>query len=117
MRHNAFSRIRAALLGIALFVFAGAGGVAPALAQGRDLLPEGGRRPAHFPSRFHGMGRIDRIEGNRIIIDDSLYTLAPFVRFATPRDRRASRSDFARGRFVGFILDRDGRISSLWLIR
>ncbi len=115
--HNAINALGAALLGFVLLFFPGPGGILPASAQGRDLLPEGGRRPANFPSRFHGMGRIDSIEGNRIVIDDSQHTLAPFVRFATPRHRRASRSDFVRGRFVGYILDESGRIVSLWLIR
>ena len=82
-----------------------------------EPLPEGAGRPAFYPQEFDGMGRIDRLEGREIVIDDSLYRLGPGSNFATPRGNHASRAGFRVGSYVGFVLNATGEIRSLWLIR
>lgn len=77
--------------------------------------PEQGLYP-HYPTDFDGFGRVDRIGKDVIVIDDSLYSLAPGVTYATPGRRMALLSDVETGDLLGFILNSDGEISSLWLL-
>ena len=39
--------------------------------------------PKHYPNKFNGMGHIDRISRNEIVIDDSLFTIPPSPEFAS----------------------------------
>ena len=86
-------------------------------AHAAEPLPEGGGMPAFYPTRFSGMGRIDRFEGHEIVIDDSLYRLTSSARYTTPRRRSTTRSAFEVGQYIGFLATRGGKITSLWLLR
>ena len=63
-----------------------------------------------------GIGVIDRFDGDEIVIDDSFYRLASNVNYYQSHKMVtfALRSSFTLGKWVGFKLDDDGKISALW---
>ena len=63
------------------------------------------------------MGKIYRMDGVEIVINDSLYNLSLGVRFYTnsKMDTNASRSWFKVGTRVGFEADDKGEITAMWL--
>ena len=63
-----------------------------------------------------GTGVIDRFEGDEIVIDDSFYRLASDVNYYQSHKLLtfAVRSSFTVGKWVGFKLNGDGKISALW---
>lgn len=73
--------------------------------------------PKHYPNKFNGMGHIDRISRNEIVIDDSLFRLSPHVTYSTRGKRHASRAWIKVGSYIGFKADFDHEITSIWLIR
>ena len=73
--------------------------------------------PKHYPNKFSGMGHIDRISRNEIVIDDSLFRLSPHVTYSTKGKRHASRAWIKIGSYIGFKTDSDHGITSIWLIR
>ncbi|MBW1787106.1 MAG: hypothetical protein JRK53_10900 [Deltaproteobacteria bacterium] len=97
----------------AVFSVAGAG--SPAYGAERYFTEEK-PLPGHYPKRFSGMGRIDRISGNEVVIDDSLYGLSVDVTYGTPSSRKGSYHRFRPGTFVGFVVSSKRTIVSLWLI-
>ena len=86
-------------------------------AQGRYFKEEWlGRLPDFYPRGFDGYGRIDRITAEEVVIDDALFKLAPDIRYSTPRRPNASSDSFEPGRQVGYILNANHEIKSLWFI-
>lgn len=73
--------------------------------------------PKYYPDGFDGWGRIDRIESNKLVIDDTVLKLSPSVTYRTPTDKYATSGYFSPGDLVGFLLDSKGEIISLWLIK
>lgn len=73
--------------------------------------------PAHYPDKFDGMGRIDRLEPPEIVINDSLRILASRVSYNVPSGKRGSKNLFAVGRFVGFKVNSRGEIAALYLLK
>jgi hypothetical protein len=73
--------------------------------------------PEHYPDRFTGIGRIDRLAEEEIVIDDSLYTLAPYVTYHTPTAMNVSNIMFRAGNLVGFLTNSEGQIISLWFLK
>ena len=73
--------------------------------------------PDHYPySGFHGMGYILRITEDEAVIDDTIFAFSPDVVYYTPEIKNASSAFFHPGMRVGYILDSEGNIISLWLI-
>lgn len=72
--------------------------------------------PKHYPKYFTGIGCIDRISRNEIVIDDSLYRLAPHVTYHIPTRKNASSAWFRAKESVGFVTNSKREIISLWLI-
>ena len=72
--------------------------------------------PQHYPDKFDGTGRIDRITVDQIVINDTLYRLSPNAEFATPTRKHAWRSSFRVGNRVGYITNEKREIISLCLI-
>ena len=73
--------------------------------------------PQHYPEKFAGVGRIDRMAKNEIVIDDSLYKLSPFATFHTPKRSDVSTAWFRLGNLVGFLTNDEREITSLWLLK
>ena len=63
-----------------------------------------------------GTGVIDRFEGDEIVIDDSIYRVASDVNYYQSHKMLtfSLRSSFTVGKWVGFKLNDDGKISALW---
>jgi hypothetical protein len=71
----------------------------------------------NYPKRFDGMGYIDVITSDRILIDDTPYPLAAAVTFNTPRRREAPASAFRTGQYVGYLQDNTGAIKHVFLLK
>jgi hypothetical protein len=72
--------------------------------------------PKKYPDGFDGYGQLNRISTGEVVINDSLYRLAPDVEYHTPQDRLATMYSFKPGDLVGFLRDESGKIVSLWLL-
>lgn len=72
--------------------------------------------PRHYPHGFHGMGRIDSITEDQIVIDEHQIRLSPSVVYNTPMEKNVPRELFTPGQKIGYILDSTNRIKSIWLI-
>lgn len=73
--------------------------------------------PRCYPDGFDGMGYINSIAKDGIVIDDSSYKFSPFVQFSTPRREHASRSQFRPGDLVGYIVNEKKQIEGLYLLK
>lgn len=63
---------------------------------------------------FDGFGTIDRIGDNEIVIDDTLIKLNDQITFYSETGVAQSKTDFAVGNGVAFVLNAQGEIVSLW---
>lgn len=73
--------------------------------------------PKFYPKGFDGYGRIGRMADNEIVISETRLKLSHNIRYATRRDPNASNYAFQAGNLVGYILNKNREIVSLWLIR
>ena len=69
-----------------------------------------------YPIAFSARGHIDRIGSEGIVIDDMYFKLSG-VRFNKPNNLGVSKSDFAAGDAIGMVLDKKGRLKSVWLMK
>lgn len=86
---------KTALVCLALAHFLWAVRPAPATGEGPSL-------PAAASITTGGLGRIQRIQGNDVVIHDQLYTLGGSTRYATSRGTTAWKEGFASGDLVLF---------------
>jgi hypothetical protein len=70
-----------------------------------------------YPRQFDGLGFIDRIGENEIVVGDDLRRLSSSADLHTPRSSHAGKGRFAEGDYVGYQLDEAGAIESLWLLK
>jgi hypothetical protein len=70
-----------------------------------------------YPYRFDGVGMIDRVGEAELVVSDKLLMLSSGVDLHTPGSSHASIGRFAEGDYVGYQLDTDGAIESLWLLK
>jgi hypothetical protein len=73
--------------------------------------------PKHYPDGFDGMGHIDRIAKDEIVIDDVLLRLSPSVTYRTPKTKHSTSAHFSPGNLVGYLKNSEGEVISLWLIK
>jgi len=85
-------------------------------AYGAEYLAEERVLPSHYPDKFSGLGHVDRIGKNEIVIDDSLHPLASYVTYATATSKHGASGDFRVGDYVGFVTNADKEITSIWMI-
>jgi hypothetical protein len=83
---------------------------------GKEYLGEEEVLPAHYPKAFDGLGHVDRIGKDEIVVDDSLHHMASRAAYATPTTRYGSPGDIHVGDFVGFMTNSKNEITSIWLI-
>jgi len=84
----------------------------------RKVKPEW-KMPDFYPSDgFDGMGLINDIAVNDgiAVINDSEFKLSPYAEYHTPTYRYAPGALFKKGDKVGYILDSEKNITSMWLI-
>jgi len=79
--------------------------------DGREGIIDG-RNPADFS----GTGRIESLEKDRIVINDTPYRLSPRVKYYKQGRKKMSRSSFKEGTYVGYVTNSKREIVSLWLI-
>jgi hypothetical protein len=84
-------------------------------AQGRFMREEW-KVPKFYPSGFDGYGKIERIDQEGVVIDDTVWKFSRQIRFATPKDRNAGIYAFSAGDTVAYLLNQDREITSLWYI-
>lgn len=84
--------------------------------QGRFMREEW-KVPKFYPKWFDGYGKIERIGNEGVVIDDMAWKFSRRIKFATPRDRSAGISSFSVGDMVGFKLNEQREITSLWKIQ
>jgi len=84
-------------------------------AQGRFMLEEW-KVPEFYPRGFDGYGKIERIDDEGVVIDDTVWKFSRQIRFATPRDRNAGISSFSAGDTAAFLLNENREVISLWYI-
>ena len=105
-----------ALIWVAVFIATSINNPADALAQGK-FKPEWRDMPTYYPDGFDGWGKIDRISDTEIVVDDRLLVFALLVKCSTPVMRETSTASFRKGDEVGYILNSDKEVVSLWLIK
>ncbi len=71
---------------------------------------------ASFPKEFEGMGQIDQLDGDYVVINDQRFKLAADIRYNTRTMQNVTSTSFTEGLSVGFLTDNKGRIFSLWLL-
>ena len=112
--HHKIKQIVAAI-GLALMVV---GICIPVSVSGADRRVKGEWiLPEHFPKGFDGYGHINRITAEEVVIDDSLLKISPSATYATSISVMASSGDFGEGDLVGYLIDSEREIISLWLIK
>jgi len=116
-RKNFHNRLRQMTAAIAL-VLISAGICTPAVAgvggqkiKGEWILPE------YYPQGFDGYGYVNRIVATEVVIDDSIYRLSPAVTYSTLSSVMATIGDFVEGDLVGYLINSEQEIISLWLIK
>ncbi len=77
-----------------------------------------GEKPVYdgYPAAFDGHGAIDAIYDNAIVINDVYLPVTSSTSYNSPGSIWGSKSTFSKGDYVAFLLDKKGRIKSLWLI-
>jgi hypothetical protein len=84
----------------------------------RKFKPEW-KMPDFYPADgFDGMGLIDDIALNdgMVVINDAGFKLSPYAEYHTPTYKNAPGALFKQGDKVGYILDSEKNITSMWLI-
>ncbi len=77
------------------------------------------KMPDYYPAEgFDGMGYINEIaiRDDRVVIDDSEFTISPSTEYHTPTFENAPGALFKEGDRVGYVLDSEKTITSMWLI-
>jgi hypothetical protein len=74
-------------------------------------------QPDHYPKHFDGVGQLDELTEENVVINDTGLPLAPDVTFHVPeRKSSVSSKRFVTGERVGYIIGEEGKIESLWLL-
>jgi len=69
------------------------------------------------PSYFEGIGHIDALAGDQIVIDDRQRKISSNAKYFRIGGSPISRSSFGVGSKVGFRINQRGEIVSLWLLK
>jgi hypothetical protein len=84
----------------------------------RKVKPEW-KMPDFYPADgFDGMGLIDDIavRDGMVVINDTEFSLSPYAEYHTPSFKNAPGALFKQGDKVGYILDSEKNITSMWII-
>lgn len=84
----------------------------PALAGG--FCEEGYPLPELYTDQVREEGRIDRLDGEELVINDMQNRLLPSTRYYNHVMRPGSLNLFHEGDIVGYIVNQDREVLSLW---
>ena len=102
-------------MGLALLV---AGLSFPSSAVSDEVLEKGRWvKPDHYPGKFHGMGIIDKIHDDGIIINDRKHFFSLYFRCHTPGEMNVSIFVFREGNYVGYMLNSEHEMETLYLLK
>ena len=102
-------------LGCFLLQMALAAGAWAGSAAGANTLTDATpQREGGFQVEFQGVGVVDRMGGGEIVIEDSLFRLSSSVSFYGEGGEPLGSASFAAGTFVGYELEGERVIRSLW---
>ena len=75
--------------------------------------------PDYYPDGFDGMGRINliKMEDGIVVIDEDSKNLSLYVKCHTPTQKDLSIYLFKKGDLVGYMLNSEREIISIWLIQ
>ena len=76
-------------LGLAMMLMLSAVPMDYSYAQGRFMREEW-KVPEFYPKGFDGYGKIEIIENNGVVINDTALEFSRYIKFATPRDSHAA---------------------------
>ena len=65
---------------------------------------------------LNGVGVIDSISGDELVINDSAYVLKKSIPINVIEDGSVYSSALKEGMHVGIVLDKDRKLSALWII-
>ena len=108
-------RVIGFMAAMAILLLAGWGTGFSALAQQEQ--PEGEKIPANFTQPFSGFGTLDELSDEGVTIDDSYYPVSRNAGYYDKDGLNLFRSSFKPGNFLGFVLDEEGVIIQLWLLK
>jgi hypothetical protein len=100
-----------------LLMAMGAGAWAGSAAGANTLTDATPQRVDGFPVEFHGVGVVDRMGGGEIVIEDSLFRLSSSVSFYGEGGEPLGSASFAAGTFVGYEIEGERVIRSLWKLQ
>ncbi len=69
-----------------------------------------------YPLGFDGAGRLEKILNDSVLINDMRIKLSKTVTFNTQTAKDVSRASFFPGAFVGYLMNPENEIISLWLL-
>ncbi|RJR22612.1 MAG: hypothetical protein C4582_06355 [Desulfobacteraceae bacterium] len=72
--------------------------------------------PSHYPEGFDGVGRVERVEGEEIVINDCMFRLSPRFTLATRVSHHAPKELLKVGDLVGFKKNSSREIVSIWIL-
>ncbi len=117
-KRNAGRRLKEVVLCIGLAVFFVCSTMPATVSFGQRKVKGEWVLPKHYPNGFDGYGRIHRLAEDEVVIDDELMKLSPSVLYYTPTITTfASASGFSVGDLVGYLMNPQDEIVSLWLVK
>jgi len=72
--------------------------------------------PIHYPDGFDGYGCLMTIYETRVVIDDSSKHISPDMTYNTPSGKDQPIEYMTKNSLVGFMLNDENQIISLWLV-
>ena len=111
-----FARIKGTVFALGLALLILGAGIAPGNGHAQGKVKPEVRLPKGYPDGFDGFGYLDEIASGRAVINDHELPVALDVKYYTPTEQYAAERAFVPGKLVGYLLNPQGRITSLWLI-
>ena len=80
----------------------------PVVAVAENTLPPG------YPDTIERYGVLGEVDGDEVLISKKRWPLVPGASFNLPEQLGTESGNIPTGSKIGFILDEDGRVESVW---
>jgi hypothetical protein len=111
-----FGRTKQIFLSVALALVIAGVAIPPGLSHAGDRIKPEMVLPKGYPDGFNAYGHVNRIDQQRVVIDDEPFALSLDVTYNIPTRLNASKAYFGEGAFVGVLTNAKGEAKSLWLL-